>query len=222
MNDLIGASDMARAIAEEKEKSGYSKKLYKGNNYKAASDEHKGALLASDIRQRAEDLLKSNERGRVNFKDIEDVQTRIFAYFSACAAAEVYPSVMGLAVHGFGISRQALNQYLLAHAETEAAEEINKAKDVMADILTNASLYNNANAVQALFQLKNHFGHSDRVEVQPVETKPDNEAPIKRILGASRAESLAALKSALPGEDFSGLSDEELIQKRIELKYPQA
>ena len=38
----------------------------------------------------------------------------------------------------------------------------------MADILTNASLYNNANAVQVIFQLKNHFGHSDTVQLQPV------------------------------------------------------
>ena len=42
----------------------------------------------------------------------------------------------------------------------------------MADILTNESLKNNANAVQVIFQLKNHFDHNDKVEIQPVQADP--------------------------------------------------
>lgn len=35
----------------------------------------------------------------------------------------------------------------------------------MADILTNAALYRNADAAMAIFQLKNHFDHADAVQI---------------------------------------------------------
>lgn len=164
--------EMAEELAIEKGKSGYTEKLYKGSNYKVVSDEHKHEMLAADIMQRVQDLRSSEKQTKVNFNSLEDVEQRTYDYFEACAAAGVYPSVMGLAVHGYGISRQALNQYLQRNAQTPQAEFILKAKDMMADILTNESLKNNANAVQVIFQLKNHFEHSDRVEIQPVQ--PDS------------------------------------------------
>ena len=45
---------------------------------------------------------------------------------------------------------------------------IDVACDMMADILTNQSLHNNANPVQSLFQLKNNHAFADRVEIEPV------------------------------------------------------
>lgn len=163
--------EMAEELAIEKSRDGYTQRLYK-NNYKAVSDEHKNEVLSADIMQRVEELRNSETRKKVDFGSLEDVMQRTCDYFEACAAAGVYPSVMGLAVHGYGISRQALNQYLLKNPHTRQAEYILKAKDMMADILTNESLKNNANAVQVIFQLKNHFDHNDKVEIQPVQADP--------------------------------------------------
>ena len=160
MRDTIKANTMIDRVQADKDK---NKRLYK-----AQADEHKGQLLANDIITRADSLLQSEDRGKVDFNDIDDVKTRTYSYLKACAISEAYPSVMGLAVDAYGISRQALNQYLLRNPTSEATEFIQKAKDVIADILTNASLYNNANAVAVIFQLKNHFEHSDRVEIQPL------------------------------------------------------
>lgn len=138
--------------------------------YKAQADEHKGDALAVDIITKANALME--HRGRVDFNNLEDVKAKTLSYFQACSVAKAYPTVMGLAVNGFGISRQALNQYMLKHPDTATTEFINRAKDVMADILTNESLYNNANAIQVIFQLKNHFGHTDKVEIEPVRNEP--------------------------------------------------
>lgn len=160
--------EMAQELSVERDRNGYSKRLYK-----AASDEHKSEILQQDILNRVSSLQAMEERGRVNFSDTAEVKRRTYDYFTACAAASVYPSVMGLAVHGYGVSRQALNQYLLRN-NNETTEFIRIAKDIMADILTNASLYNNANAVQALFQLKNHFGHADRVEIEAIPAEASN------------------------------------------------
>ena len=52
-------------------------------------------------------------------------------------------------------------------------------KELIADVLTNASLRNKANVAQTIFQLKNHFGHSDEVKV----VKTMKEDPIA--MGAS-------------------------------------
>ena len=151
--------EMAAEMATSKEKN----RLY---NYKTVSDAHKGGVLAADIMSRTAALTERPRK--VNLNSLEEVQERTATYFTACAAAEVYPSVMGLASHGYGISRQALNQYMLRNANSETTEYINRVKDIMADILTNESLKGNANPVQALFQLKNHFGHADRVEVEAI------------------------------------------------------
>ena len=153
--------EMAERLTADKDKN----RLYK-NNYKAVADEHKGEVLAADIISRTTALLERPQK--INLNSLEEVQERTAEYFTACAAAEVYPSVMGLASHGLGISRQALNQYMLRNPNSETTEYINRVKDIMADILTNESLKGNANPVQALFQLKNHFGHADRVEVEAI------------------------------------------------------
>lgn len=205
---------MTQELIEERDKNGYSKKLYRGSNYKIQADEHKGEVLAADIMARANALLQSEERGKVNFGDVADVQARVYNYFQACAAAEVYPSVMGLAVHGFGISRQALNQYMLRNPNSRATEFITKAKDVMADILTNASLYNNANAVQALFQLKNHFEHSDRVEVQSIPVRQDDND-----FSVTIDEAYELLHQAYPNRDISELSETDVRCEALALKY---
>lgn len=202
--------EMTAELAAEREKDGYSKRLYK-----AQSDEHKGDMLSADIMQRADDLLKSETRDKVDLNDIEDVEQRTYDYFTACADAQVYPSVMGLAVHGFGISRQALNQYLQRNTGSRTAEFICKAKDVMADILTNASLYNNANAVQVIFQLKNHFEHSDKIELQPVQAAD----PLSSGRERTTEDCIRMIKEAKPDMDTSRLTKEELINEALAIEY---
>ena len=202
--------EMTEELKAERDKDGYSRKLYK-----AQSDEHKGDMLAADIMMRADDLLQSEERGKVDLSSLDDVQRRTYDYFTACANAQTYPSIMGLAVHGFGISRQALNQWLNRNAGSRVAEFISKAKDVMADILTNASLYNNANAVQVIFQLKNHFEHSDRVEVQPVAA----DSPMGARWSMTDDECIQLIKSHNPDRDVSGMTDAELHSEALSIKY---
>lgn len=153
--------EMTKALVEDKGAKG------RKSLYKEQTDEHKGKQLQTDISAKITALKVSDARDRICWNDLEQVKERTYDYLTACQNAEVYPSIMGLAVYGYGVSRQALNDYLRTH-NNETTAFIEKAKDIMADILTNASLYNNANAVQVIFQLKNHFGHSDTVQLQPV------------------------------------------------------
>lgn len=98
---------------------------------------------------------------------------------------------MGLAVHGYGISRQALNQYLQRNPNSEAALFISKVKDTMADILTNAALYRNADPVSVIFQLKNHFEHSDKLQLEPIRQESPLGSDISAAELAERYQDLA-------------------------------
>lgn len=160
---LASAEEMAKEMSDSKDLS----KQNTARMYKQIADEHKGDWLKADIQNKVTALKSSRKRDSVNWGDLAEVEGRTYEYLNACSIAETYPSIMGLAVYGYGVSRQALNQYLAAH-NNATTQFINEVKDVMADILTNASLYNNANAVQVIFQLKNHFNHSDTVQLQPV------------------------------------------------------
>ena len=153
---------MTRALVAEKERNSYSRKLYK-----TQSDAHKSDQLQADIANRITALQETTQREKVDFANLAQVQERTFLYLEACRAASVFPSVQGLATHGYGISRQALNQYLLSH-NNATTDFIEITKDVIADILTNASLFNNANPISVIFQLKNSHAFADRVEIQPV------------------------------------------------------
>ena len=158
---------MTQALVTEKERNGYTKKLYK-----AQSDAHKGELLQDDISNRITALQETSQRDKVDFSNLAQVQERTFLYLEACRNAAVFPSVLGLATHGFGISRQALNQYLLSH-NNATTDFIELTKDVIADLLSNASLYGNANPISVIFQLKNSHAFADRVEIQPVAPRAD-------------------------------------------------
>ena len=158
--------DMAETLAAEKKN---HKRMYK-----EMTDDHKKQELSELIARHAVTLAHSHERGKVNLKNIEEVKARTLEYLEACSLASSYPSVMGLAVHGLGMSREALERYLRTH-DNHVTDYIKMVKDTFADILTNSSLYNNANPVQVIFQLKNHFGHVDRLEVQAQTEQPRNE-----------------------------------------------
>ena len=153
--------EMVTALPEEKSAKG------RKTLYKQQTDEHKGEQLQADIEDKIQALKVSDMQPKVDWANLEQVKQRTYDYLAACQKSGTYPSVMGLAGHGYGVSRQALNAYMRTH-NNATTDFIERAKDVIADILTNASLYNNANAVQVIFQLKNHFGHSDTVQLQPV------------------------------------------------------
>lgn len=162
MNETLTVKSMAEALTADKNKNGSKAKVYK-----ELSDEHKGEQITQSVSSKALSLKQAINAPKVELSDTEQVQERTFMYLEACSLSSCFPSVMGLS-GALGCSRQNLNRWLLSHPGHPTTDFVNMAKDVMADILTNASLYNNANAVAVIFQLKNHFEHSDRVEISSV------------------------------------------------------
>lgn len=162
MSETLTVKSLAETLTADKNKNGSKSKVYK-----ELSDEHKGEQIAQSISSKALSLKQAINAPKVDLSNTAEVQGRTFEYLEACSLSSCFPSVMGLS-GALGCSRQNLHRWLLSHPEHPTTDFISMVKDSMADVLTNASLYNNANAVQVIFQLKNHFDHADRVEIAPV------------------------------------------------------
>lgn len=130
-------------------------------------NEEKKQVLSQDIRYSITALQKAMARGRVNLNDIDEVYSRTMEYFEACAQAGRYPSLMGLYSTGFGYNRSGVNLWKDKHPGTPTTIFLETVKEMIADLLTNESLNGNANVIQVIFQLKNHFDHADKIEVRP-------------------------------------------------------
>lgn len=166
MRKIQPITEMAAAMSEQVANGKRTKDIYK-----VQAEQFKAEQLSQDIGRAVYALSQPEaEADRVDFSNVEDVRRRIVDYLKACQLSGTYPSVQGLASFGFGISRQALNQWLRRDKNkgSEAAELIERACDMFADVLTNQSLHNNANGIQALFQLKNNHAFADRVEIEPI------------------------------------------------------
>ena len=161
-----------KALMEHK--AGHARKLYK-----AQSDAHKTEALQQDIRTKSQLFFSADQLVPVDFNNLEDVKERTRIYLDACARAGAFPSIMGLAAYGYGVSRQALYWRLKNHPEAETSRFIDRVRDVIADVLTSAALMRNADAVTTIFVLKNGLGFADRIELEPV-TQQNNEPTLDK------------------------------------------
>ena len=161
-NPIMGVEEMAAEIhKEQREGTHQALRKYRDKNGDIVPEEK----IGTDIAVAREALVRIRERGTVDFWNIEEVIVRTEQYFEACERSGTFPSLMGLCAKGFGTYRERLDKFIATHPDTPTAEYIGIVKELMADILTNASLRNKANVAQTIFQLKNHFGHSDEVKV---------------------------------------------------------
>lgn len=152
-------------------KAGYARKLYK-----SPSGAHKTAEIQKNIAEKTGFLYESSKRRPVDLNSLEDVQNRTREYLDACTETGTFPSLMGLAAYGFGMSRRTLYWHLKNHPETESSRFIDRVRDLIADVLASAALNRHADNVTSIFVLKNGLGFSDRLEVEPVTPQKDENA----------------------------------------------
>jgi hypothetical protein len=169
----VKSGDMAAMLKRDKE-------IMIDNNggriYKSESCENKAQVLSSTLGDVTEVLKRDQIKHikRVNFDDLEEVKQRTIEYFEACQASRHYPSVMTLCAIGYGCGRDHFLKYLNSH-NNESSNYMQRVKDLIADILTNASLYGTADNVSVIFQLKNLHGFADNIRVEAGPVMPDVE-----------------------------------------------
>ena len=130
--------------------------------------------LVTDIANTRAALRRAYQRQKVDLGDVTEVAARIDNYFQACEETATYPSWMGMCVKGLGVSTAAVQAYMARHPSVESVKLIVEARDMIADILINQSLAGNASPVPSIFQLKNWYGHRDKVEVAAMAIEDEN------------------------------------------------
>lgn len=96
------------------------------------------------------------------FKNVEEVKSKIDAYFNYCEEKEKPYTMSGLAYY-LEISRQTLVNY---SNKDEYFDTIKKARDKVQMQLEENALSNKANPTFTIFNLKNNFDWKDKVEVK--------------------------------------------------------
>ena len=132
-----------------------------GPNIYAGSTSETDARLSETVARRANTLIPGKRSTRVDFNDMDDVEQRTYDYLQACVKASMYPTSLGLATHGYGLSRQALYYHLNTYPEAPESQYIRMVLDVFADILVNDSLRMRCNVIAAIFAMKNLYGFQD-------------------------------------------------------------
>lgn len=96
------------------------------------------------------------------FKNVEEVEEKINAYFNYCEEKGKPYTMSGLAYY-LEISRQTLINY---SNKDEYFDTIKKARDRVQMQLEENALSNKANPTFTIFNLKNNFDWKDKVEVK--------------------------------------------------------
>lgn len=94
------------------------------------------------------------------FKNVEEVEEKINAYFNYCEEKEKPYTMSGLAYY-LGISRQTLVNY---SNQDQFFDTIKKARDRVQMQLEENALSNKANPTFTIFNLKNNFDWKDKIE----------------------------------------------------------
>lgn len=180
-----------------------------GNMYKALADEHKQEMLVADIsfvsgflgRQRA---LRNPYQ--VDLNNFEQVEERTISYFEACAEAKHFPSMMSLCVMGFGLDMTTVNTYIREH-NNQTTQYLKQTNNLIADIMTNASMFGNADNTSVIFQLKNLHGFQDTVKIEAVSSDIDTQIDEKALFeeyAKYDPEFAKSLKDITPDEVANG------------------
>ena len=104
------------------------------------------------------------------FKNVEEVEKKINAYFNYCEEKEKPYTMSGLAYY-LEVSRQTLVNYSY---KDEYFDTIKKARDRVQMQLEENALSNKANPTFTIFNLKNNFDWKDKMEVEKTDmTKVD-------------------------------------------------
>lgn len=171
----VKSDDMVAMLARDRE---LAAEQIRGNPrssiHRADMDDNKAMRLESTLSDVTAVLKRDQLKHikKVDFDDLDEVKSRTIEYFESCQASRHFPSVLTLCSIGYGCDRSTLDIYLNKH-NNETTSYIRRVKDMIADTLTNASLYSAADNVSVIFQLKNLHGFADNIRVEAGAVMPD-------------------------------------------------
>ena len=112
-------------------------------------------------------ILKNTLRmyKQVPCKSDEEVEERVYQYFSLCGEEGRLPTVEGMAL-ALGVHRQTIYDWEIGKYYPSRGIIIKRAKEAIAEIDAQLVAQNKMPQVAYIFRAKNYYGMSDRTEVQ--------------------------------------------------------
>ena len=111
----------------------------------------------------------------INLDSDDEVEERIIKYFQYCFDNDIKPGVEGMAL-ALGVNRRTLWDWEVGNSRagvnSRRSDIIKKSKQILADYLESLSQNGKINPVTAIFLLKNHFGYSDKQELEIKASQP--------------------------------------------------
>lgn len=100
-------------------------------------------------------------------KTDEELEQRINLYFDWCIQNDIRPGVEGMAL-ACGVDRRTLWDWETANSwkNSRRAEIVKRAKQIISCSLEQLIMQNKINVVGGIFMMKNHFGYTDKSEVE--------------------------------------------------------
>lgn len=127
-------------------------------------DDEKSIAISNIVGSRIIMLDEIIKRGKVNLKDVSEVQDVTFVYMDNCRKVGILPTFEGLAF-SLGYTRRRLYQ-IIKDGETETAEFLDRMRTLIADVTQVASSKRLVDNAVSIFILKSMtgMGFSDRGE----------------------------------------------------------
>ena len=151
-NKILTKDEMLELAAEQRNTRIYDK---------SADSSAKIAALAGGL---ANELYNLPER--ISLNDTATVKIIAAQYTDACAQAAVVPNKVGLC-RGFGVSRQAVDNFMSRNPTHPTTEFLEIVFDSFAQILADAALANSVNMVFSIFVAKAVYKWRDNIPVEP-------------------------------------------------------
>ena len=115
------------------------------------------------------DMLYIYQMPKIDINSDEEVQQRIEEYFTYCINKDIKLGVEGLAM-ALGIDRRTLWDWETGRSRaglgSSRSDIIKKAKQFLALYSENLAQNGKINPITWIFQMKNHFGYTDKQEIE--------------------------------------------------------
>lgn len=108
----------------------------------------------------------------IDISDAQQVENRIYEYFTFCAENDRKPSMVGMA-NWIGVSKDTVREWKLGNVRNEThAAPVQKALNILEELWVDYMQNGKINPASGIFLAKNMFQYKDVIDIKPVAPDP--------------------------------------------------
>ena len=140
--------------------------------YKAESAELNKQAISELVTAAADGMDRIASSEKISLADAEAVKAMTRLYMRHCAQKSMLPTMSGLA-GCLGCTRNAMYNFIKRHPDSETAIWLQDYSDRCGEIMMQAALSGNVQAIPAIFTAKSRYGWKENEE--PIMAEPSSE-----------------------------------------------